>query len=291
MMNYFNNTVQSIAKQFMGVLKDSQFYTEGVLTPEEFIEAGDFLTQKFPTWKWCSAGKDTKPVDYLPEDKQYLVTIGVPCGRRARDYEKEQSSAEVITSDDWVETNVEFIKTNKEAIDVDESEPIKNTQTIDNKPLNIDDDDGIEVVTDGIENKINLDTNDFIVVDEDDDDNIVRTRKYDVTVIYDFYYRVPRMLLTGYNENNIPLTDEEIKQDIMLDYMDKTVTIEVHPFTHVKSVSIHPCKHSLLLKKLIANYEKEGRVLYPYMSILLFLKFLHSIVPTIQYDFTMDLVF
>lgn len=30
----------------------SQFVEKGTLTPQEFVEAGDQLVFKFPTWKW-----------------------------------------------------------------------------------------------------------------------------------------------------------------------------------------------------------------------------------------------
>jgi ubiquitin-like-conjugating enzyme ATG3 len=158
--------------------------------------------------------------------------------------------------------------------------------------------EGIEITKDENtenNNNFNIDNNeqqnfDFIVV-EDEDQNVIRTRTYDVSVTYDYYYRVPRMWLTGYDENGTPLTDGEIKEDIMLDYIDKTVTIEMHPHTNVKSISIHPCKHSLLLMKMIENFEQNGKKLEVHMSVLLFLKFLHSVVPTIEYDFTMDINF
>jgi ubiquitin-like-conjugating enzyme ATG3 len=99
------------------------------------------------------------------------------------------------------------------------------------------------------------------------------------------------MWLTGYSEDGNLLTDDQIKEDIMLEYADKTVTIESHPATGIKSLSIHPCKHSHLLKKMIEQFENAGKKLEVYMSILLFLKFLHSVVPTIEYDFTMDIDF
>jgi hypothetical protein len=35
-----------VATPFIGVLKDSKFLKEGVLTPEEFVIAGDQLTYK-----------------------------------------------------------------------------------------------------------------------------------------------------------------------------------------------------------------------------------------------------
>jgi ubiquitin-like-conjugating enzyme ATG3 len=35
----------------MGTLKESKFFEKGVLTPEEYVIAGDNLTHKCPTWE------------------------------------------------------------------------------------------------------------------------------------------------------------------------------------------------------------------------------------------------
>ena len=39
--NMGNKAFRSIATPFIGVLKESKFMTEGLLTPEEFVLAGD----------------------------------------------------------------------------------------------------------------------------------------------------------------------------------------------------------------------------------------------------------
>ena len=75
--NLGNKFVQKVATPFMGVLK------EGVLTPEEFVIAGDQLTHKCPTWSW-KAGLPDKVNKNLPADKQYLITKGVPCKKRIK---------------------------------------------------------------------------------------------------------------------------------------------------------------------------------------------------------------
>jgi len=285
--HFLGEGYRDVAKKFMSVLKESKFYEEGVLTPEEYIKAGDFLTSKCPTWKWCSA--KTK-VDYLPEDKQYLQTT-VPCPTRVAEYEKNNKTTERLLEDDWVEANVNFYnrKNDDEIKDIDGD--YNDKQVVVNNIYTNDNLTDIDIVKD--ETKIQeCEVNeDFIVVEQNDDENVIKTRTYDVSVTYDFFYRVPRMWLTGYNENGIPLQDKEINEDIMMEYIDRTVTIEKHPHTGVKSVSIHPCKHSLLLLKMIENFERAGKKLEVHMSILLFLKFLHSVVPTIQYDFTMDINF
>jgi ubiquitin-like-conjugating enzyme ATG3 len=34
-----------------GTLKESKFLEKGILTPEEFVMAGEHLTHKCPTWR------------------------------------------------------------------------------------------------------------------------------------------------------------------------------------------------------------------------------------------------
>jgi ubiquitin-like-conjugating enzyme ATG3 len=96
------------------VLKESKFKEHGRITPEEFVAAGDFLAYKFPVWTW-EKGDASKAKDYLPDDKQYLVTRGVPCLRRATSlaYTDADEDAERMldfsagggTADEWVETH------------------------------------------------------------------------------------------------------------------------------------------------------------------------------------------
>jgi ubiquitin-like-conjugating enzyme ATG3 len=51
--------LRSVAENFIPVrlflivkaMKDSKFLEKGLLTPEEFVIAGDHLTHKCPTWK------------------------------------------------------------------------------------------------------------------------------------------------------------------------------------------------------------------------------------------------
>ncbi|TCD68261.1 E2-like enzyme [Steccherinum ochraceum] len=108
------------------VLKESKFKEHGRITPawlisglpaEEFVAAGDFLAYKFAMWSW-EKGDASKVRDYLPADKQYLITRGVPCLRRATSlaYTDEDEDRERLLSfgdlsstgneaDEWVETH------------------------------------------------------------------------------------------------------------------------------------------------------------------------------------------
>jgi hypothetical protein len=51
----------------------SAFKEKGVLTPDEFVQAGDNLVSKCPTWSW-EMGDSNKRKPYLPAEKQYLIT-------------------------------------------------------------------------------------------------------------------------------------------------------------------------------------------------------------------------
>mmetsp|Transcript_2237 Transcript_2237/g.4908 ORF Transcript_2237/g.4908 Transcript_2237/m.4908 type:complete len:585 (+) Transcript_2237:268-2022(+) len=153
--------------------------------------------------------------------------------------------------------------------------------------------------------------------------NIVKTRTYDLSITYDKYYQVPRVWMVGRNEDDQPLTSGQMMEDVISDYANKTVTMEVHP--HVSSscphASIHPCQHAKVMKAIVRNlirggssskgggttsadnrsstknddddgndgeYEeaKSGPSVENYLFI--FLKFVSSMIPTINYDFTME---
>lgn len=44
-----------------------------MLTPDEFVRAGDYLVYHCPTWSWAS-GEAGRKKAYLPSDKQFLIT-------------------------------------------------------------------------------------------------------------------------------------------------------------------------------------------------------------------------
>lgn len=71
--------------RFAPVSHTSTFRTTGQITPEEFVLAGDYLVYKFPSWSWAPAQSPARKVAYLPDNKQYLITRGVPCHRRLDD--------------------------------------------------------------------------------------------------------------------------------------------------------------------------------------------------------------
>ncbi len=95
-----------IGEYFAPVLRDSKFKESGVITPDEFVAAGDYLTYKCPTWKW--AGSSNKAKSYLPADKQYLITRNVPCIKRVCEISEADVGDPLDDAGflDWVEANV-----------------------------------------------------------------------------------------------------------------------------------------------------------------------------------------
>ena len=127
-------------------------------------------------------------------------------------------------------------------------------------------------------------------IDEDNEDRFIPTRTYDLNITYDNYYRTPRLWLVGYDENKAPLSIDQMYDDISEDHAKKTVTFETHP--HVPGTpmaSIHPCKHAEVMKKLINLMADSNKELEVYSYLMVFLKFVQSVIPTIEYDYTRNI--
>ena len=103
--------------------------------------------------------------------------------------------------------------------------------------------------------------------------------------------------MVGTSADQQPLTADEMMEDVMKDYRNKTVTMEHHPHTSGIHASIHPCQHGKVMKTIVRNLmaasqqqAAEGETVEePTVEsyLFIFLKFVSSIIPTINYDFTM----
>lgn len=282
----------------------SAFKEKGVLSVNEFILAGDNLVSKCPTWTWES-GEPSRRKSYLPTEKQYLITRNVPCLRRAASVEEEYEAAggEVfIESDDndgWLATHG---KPKENKTEEDDNVPSIETLVISNKntvqPISTyfggDEDEDIPDMGEfeDTDNLIESDPvtlqNTYLVANEPDDDNILRTRTYDISITYDKYYQTPRVWLTGYDEYRMLLKPELVLEDVSQDHARKTVTIEDHPHLPGKHASVHPCRHGAVMKKIIDVLMSRGVEPEVDKYLFLFLKFMASVIPTIEYDYTMD---
>jgi ubiquitin-like-conjugating enzyme ATG3 len=254
---YYKKALNSIS----GPLIQSNFQKTGRLTPLEFIDAGDKLIKQFPYWNWAESSIDYG--DNLPQNKKYLILNNCPSYERVNNL-SEFCNTE-LNKDGWLVT-----KDNKKNID---------------SQINIKDD-----------------TLNGWVSDEDDDcvfiDEKTNYRIYDLTIIYDKYYSTPRMYLIGYDKYSQLLSREEIMEDVLAENREKTVTVDMHPYLNIPALSIHPCRHAETLKRILDRIEsrfydqcnqtdKNTNLSFIFShsdALFVFLKFMASIVPTIQYD-------
>lgn len=121
------------------------------------------------------------------------------------------------------------------------------------------------------------------------EDNILRTRTYDVSMSYDKFYQTPRIWLTGYDERRQLLTASQALEDVSLEHARKTVTVDAHPHTGVAAVSIHPCRHAAVMKSLADQIARGGVEPQTEHFLLIFLRFCQTAMPTIDYDFTVNI--
>ena len=91
-----------------------------MLTPDEFVFAGEALVYRCPTWSWGS-GLPDHAVGYLPSDKQFLITKNVPCLARADDLAKHAKNTKNESikiegeADEWVGMVTENLSLNQQS--------------------------------------------------------------------------------------------------------------------------------------------------------------------------------
>jgi len=253
----------------------SDFKEKGEISPENFVAAGDYLCTRFPTWSWAS-GSPGRRRDHLPPNKQYIVTRHVPVNPSARDVVEMN-----VDENGWVETRRK---------DQDDS-------NLQSEPMDTD----------------IPDIGDAMIEDEDEQTLTTSqpSRTYTLYITYSPYYRTPRMYLQGYDPSGAPLDPTQIFNDVSSDYAEKTVTIEEFPWLDgsVMMASVHPCMHASVMKGLVersesrqsrqlqkqevdewATIEREESVgIRVDQYLVIFLKFMASVMPGVEYDFTMSM--
>lgn len=298
------STLSSWREYLTPISHKSTFLSTGQITPDEFVQAGDYLVHMFPTWSWNGEFESTEISvrDFLPEKKQFLVSRKVPCMIRAQDFYNYDYN------DDLDENNV------------NDEEQVPHVKTTTKLPQIKDDDiDDIDEMLKSMELKDTEEEEDILTTRNSNEE---KKRYYDLYITYSTSYRVPKMYIVGFNAQGTPLTPDKMFEDIAPDYRHKTVTIEKLPFlkNSILSVSIHPCKHANVMKILLEKVRAVNRrrrleeqntsplekhdhqneddwedlqndmndTLRVDQYLIVFLKFITGVTPSIQHDYTME---
>lgn len=236
MKKFFFDSYKSVAEKILPTLKENNFYKTGMLTFDEFKEAGDYLTNNYPKWSWSNT-----------KTKKILEMRNIPL--------KDNSN---ILCDENLDNFV-----------------IKNYQVNSkNKLWQIDEMDKPDLVQ-----PVSVPAKPF-------------QRRYDISITYDNYYRTPRIWFLGTDENDYPIPNDKVLDDISVDHSKVTATIEVHPYYKINCISVHPCQHShamkfFIKKNIIKSTESED---IEFISVekyfMYFIKFMACIIPNLEFDFT-----
>lgn len=232
---------------------------------------GVFLSLFSSAFLWFRAGgAPRKRQAFLPHNKQYLVTRKVPV-RKLQGYDGEDQMVEGDDDQDEGWMTPALPQTG-----VTESVPTMTAE------------EDIPVMTEESEQEAEDEGALPSRVQASTSEGIVQRRKYDLYISYDLYYQVPRFWLVGFSEDNQPLPADEIFEDVTHEHVRNTVTSEAHPHENFRAMSIHPCRHASVMKKLGDRMVASGKEFTVEHYLVVFLKFITSIIPTIEYDYTMS---
>lgn len=271
MSRFLFNAFHSARQYLTPTLTISRFHEEGQLTPEEFERSGDYLTRLSPTWSW-HRGIPSYTKSYLPPSKQYLVMSGAMCHRRVRDLGSDDVSGDAYDFDTATTTH-----------------PVPSPFHKDHISHTASDDDEYGEMASFIDPSLLV--SDPAAITSPSPTlraTSAASRRYEITIAYDNAYRTPRVYLRGFQaDTGRPLSTNEMMDDVMQDYVAKTATIEAHPHSGEAYLSIHPCRHAQTMRRLVENMIAGGDVPPVELYLFIFLKFIGSMIPTVDYDQTM----
>jgi ubiquitin-like-conjugating enzyme ATG3 len=271
-------------------------YSSARCSPADFLRAGNALVASFPTWRWETG--DIRMIDAkLPPGKQYLLTRNVP----ARQYTTE-------TVDGWLCRSVEVDGWQVCCGDIAGGQ----TQGGNNDESNKDNEYADKLAQEGIdESKEDKEGNEYADMDEFDeyadmdefeddkliqegdcdlkpedsflwseypDDEILRTRTYDLAI--QFRDNIPHIWLFGWDENRQALSHAQIREDI---HLKAAIRFQMNPHVGLFGALVDPCALIDLMNCI--NPAMKPRI-ESYMFVLL--KSIQPVVPLIDYDFTRE---
>lgn len=172
---------RDMRERLMPRLQSSHFEKLGILTPEEFVLAGDNLVGKFPgVWKWGGGIDPRFRKAYLPAHKQFVYMQGACCNQRVNDAASAQEDS------DW--QAVESVLSPGDGDDDDEE--AYRSAAGRKKPIPVQEEEEKQKQCDLVDLLFDLEDPSVVA-----DFNVFHNtsaagqRKYDVSLTYDNFYR------------------------------------------------------------------------------------------------------
>lgn len=314
MSNILRSKISSLRDYLTPINHQSNFSKTGEISPEEFVKAGDYLVYKFPTWEWGKCPKNLQK-SFLPPDKQYLVTKKVPSYQRANVY-LNGGNAEF-------EEDEEEVDGEQGEEGAGEGEVWVKSKSITRQNQQVNDLD--DLIDENAEQGQDDEFNDLEVIDNCQDSLrkydlfISYSTSYRVPKLYLVGYNsngIPLLPKQMFDDINLDYKDKTATIEQLPVSYDTT------------AISIHPCKHANVMKvlmnhsklkheKTVPNLEKlslkdgnnnnnknnkntnnnndindddddENSGIRVDQYLVIFLKFIASVTPGIEYDYTMD---
>ncbi|KAI8925278.1 autophagocytosis associated protein [Entophlyctis helioformis] len=273
------------AREYLNpLLRNSKFRDTGVLTPDEFVAAGDFLVFKCPTWAWV-AGDPAKARDFLPPDKQYLVT------RNAMEYTDDDVEGLLdlgsLGAAGGAADGAHRCLERRRSVGHDAPGPLvaaarrhcrhgrrRRAGRPGRRPRQ-----GLHRVRccgpGCVGGRRRQRGSGHPGPDRQDPQNPHIRHVHHVRQV------LPDPAPPSAADST------QVFQDISQDHAQKTVTIEAHPHENVTLASIHPCKHANVMKRILDQMSESGdqtKELRVDQYLMLFLKFMSAVLPTLEYD-------
>ena len=262
-MNHLFQKYKSVADKFIPELKTNDFLKTGMLTKDEFIVAGNYLTQNYSEWIWCKSDENTPYLTFKNIQYKNINNFSID---NTNDIGND-------SDDDW-----NICTQNNTDQKLTETSKNKNvTKNVNNiKQTKINDTEN----TDLMEFEEELEYEDDATVSNSEYLQNHQRKIYDITITYDNYYRTPRIWFHAYNYYNQPINNTEILNDFSIEHTNVSVTIETHPYYNLECVSVHPCKHAEAMKKLIKIELENNQTIKIDHYFIYFLKFVSCIFQT-----------